>query len=671
MTTGEIRDSSRTPGTAAASLAMLLAFVVAYVAAAFLGRLTTFGGTPFALIWPAAGVAVLWFLLRGARAVSLDSVLLVVTAFATNAVTGVSPEQSAVLALTNLIQTLVAVTLMRRWCPDLWGCGGRRPLDSPWATVRYVGALAIGMVAGLAVGWVGTLVVQNELTLTRAVLWFDRNFCGALAVTTLGLLGGQWLTSRPRRRLVTRGRTEWIEIAGATAVSAGIYALGFALESLPMAFPLLIATVWVGLRFATLLSVLHSLALGTLAVLLTLAGVGPFAELANEEISILLAQFFLVMLLVTGLLLATGRDERELLARGLATAEREAVYQAGVLDTVITSMAEGLAVVDDAGEILMVNPAASVALGFDPSDPPRHLDDLPDMFAEGERLPEGLRPSRRAFAGETVRNAQVAFQPAGQEGRVLSVSAAPLPRDTQHDRARAVLLIRDATHEHAQRQELAAFAGVVAHDLRNPLAAIDGWTELLDDAAADGELKPQVVQEFISRVRASSARMHGLILHLLAHATSRNRALSLDRLDLAEATKRIALGRDAADFVTVGSIPPVHGDRVLLDQVLENLIGNALKYVAAGVRPHVEINGQLVEPGMVRVCVADNGIGLPEGQHDLVFDEFHRVHTKGYEGTGLGLAIVRRIVTRHGGSVLARDNPTGGTVFEFTVPAAV
>ena len=83
-----------------------------------------------------------------------------------------------------------------------------------------------------------------------------------------------------------------------------------------MAFPLLIATVWVGLRFATLLSVLHSLALGATAVLLTLAGVGPFAELANEEIAILLAQFFLVMLLVTGLLLATGRDERELLAAG-------------------------------------------------------------------------------------------------------------------------------------------------------------------------------------------------------------------------------------------------------------------------------------------------------------------------------------------------------------------
>ena len=73
---------------------------------------------------------------------------------------------------------------------------------------------------------------------------------------------------------------------------------------------------------------------------------------------------------------------------------------------------------------------------------------------------------------------------------------------------------------------------------------------------------------------------------------------------------------------------------------------------------------------MVRVSVVDNGIGLPEGQHESVFDEFHRVHPTGYEGTGLGLAIARRIITRHGGAILARDNPAGGTVFEFTLPAA-
>lgn len=74
---------------------------------------------------------------------------------------------------------------------------------------------------------------------------------------------------------------------------------------------------------------------------------------------------------------------------------------------------------------------------------------------------------------------------------------------------------------------------------------------------------------------------------------------------------------------------------------------------------------------MVRVCVADNGIGIPEGQHDAIFANFHRAHLgSGYLGTGLGLAICQRIVERHGGTIAASDNPGGGSRFVFTLPAA-
>ena len=268
MTTGEIRDSSRTPGTAAALTRDARSpSLPAYVAAAFLGRLTTFGGTPFALIWPAAGVAVLWFLLRRRAGwpASTPSCWWSRRSPPTR-VTGVSPEQSVVLALTNLIQTLVAVTLMRRWCPDLWGCGGRRPARLPVGHHPATSARwPLGMAAGLAVGWVGTLVVQNELTLTRAVLWFDRNFCGALAVTTLGLLGGP-VAHQPGRAggWSREGAPSGSRSPGRPRSRRASTPWAFALESLPMAFPLLVATVWVGLRFATLLSVLHSLVLGTM-----------------------------------------------------------------------------------------------------------------------------------------------------------------------------------------------------------------------------------------------------------------------------------------------------------------------------------------------------------------------------------------------------------------------
>ena len=95
-----------------------------------------------------------------------------------------------------------------------------------------------------------------------------------------------------------------------------------------------------------------------------------------------------------------------------------------------------------------------------------------------------------------------------------------------------------------------------------------------------------------------------------------------------------------------------------------------LDTVAPGTVPEIEVSGER-EGDLVRVAVADNGIGLPAGEHELVFTEFHRAHHREYDGSGLGLAICRRIATRHGGTIRAYDNPAGrGTVFYLTLPAA-
>jgi len=117
-------------------------------------------------------------------------------------------------------------------------------------------------------------------------------------------------------------------------------------------------------------------------------------------------------------------------------------------------------------------------------------------------------------------------------------------------------------------------------------------------------------------------------------------------------------------------MPPVLADPVLVRQVLDNLIGNALKYVAPGVVPRVVVRGRRSDARLVTVHVADNGIGIPPGEQERIFAEFHRAHYRDYEGSGLGLAIVRRIISRHDGTIVARPNPDGqGSVFEFTLPA--
>jgi signal transduction histidine kinase len=135
---------------------------------------------------------------------------------------------------------------------------------------------------------------------------------------------------------------------------------------------------------------------------------------------------------------------------------------------------------------------------------------------------------------------------------------------------------------------------------------------------------------------------------------------------------RIAhLGPDDRPEVEARPLPAVTADPAMLRHVLDNLVGNALKYVQPDTRPRVEVRAGTAAEGWVRIEVADRGIGIPDEHKPAVFERFHRAHTgSGYAGTGLGLAICRRIVERHGGEVGVADNPGGGTVFHFTVPEA-
>ncbi len=653
-------------------LATVGGFALLYLALGFVARSTVVEGTTFSLVWPAGGVAVLWFLVRNAGLLSVDTGLLAACVLGVNWVTGAALDVSVVLVATNVLQTVLAVWLMRRWCPRLWGCGGDRPLEDPRVLIRFLAAAAIATAAGAALGTLGFGLVTGTLDQMGGMLWFGRNFGSVLTLTSLGLLLGQWLSlPRPRPRLMEAGPAQPLEMAAAVAFTSLMYVLVFRFDDLPLTFPLLAATAWVGLRFATLLSTAYATLIGAGTVALTLRGVGPFAVVDSPEVGALIAQLYVGTIVITALALSTGRDERQALAVELRRTEAKAVYEAEVRDAIIGSMTEGLLVMDESGEMLVVNPAAAVVLDMTDTEVSREsLMALVVRHLDGSLLADGDNPAALALRGETVRDMELVVGDIDETARILAVSASPLPRDVGSGSARVLLLYRDVTAEHARREELSAFAGVVAHDLRNPLAAIDGWTELIGDELAAGELAPDLANEFVSRVRSSSARMRELIGDLLDHATSTARDINLSPVDVGELVADIVQGRNVGPEVTCGPIPMVSADAVLIRQVLDNLIGNALKYVAAGVEPRVVITGFGSQPTGVTVRIADNGIGLPAGEHEQIFEEFHRAHHRDYEGSGLGLSICRRIVTRHGGTIVAYDNPRGqGTVFEFTLPA--
>ena len=325
----------------------------------------------------------------------------------------------------------------------------------------------------------------------------------------------------------------------------------------------------------------------------------------------------------------------------------------------------------------------------------------------GRRLPQaGIDPSR---AGRTApvavpqRTWQVTVtqsDPAGADGRLhLDLAAALIGTlitallaatagtvVTSRNRAlrrvdAATAALRDdisrreaVEHQLRRREEeLVGFAGIVAHDLRSPLARITGYADFLREQAAP-RLDPEQ-RDFLERLYGGAQRMQVLIDDLLNYATADNQTLLCAPVDLnrlvAEVIRDRISGTDAVQpAIVLWRLPTVDGDPVLLRQVIDNLIGNALKYTPAGQDPNIEITGTAQDDGGWRIEIADRGIGIPAAQRATVFTPFTRADgSQLYQGTGLGLAIVQRIVERHGGTVGVDENPGGGSRFWFTLPA--
>ena len=585
---------------------------------------------------------------------------------AVNAVTGAGPELVVVLVIANLVQVFAAVALLRRWVGHLDGCGGDQPLASNRDLGRFAAACAVGTLAGAVVGSLGAALAAgawDAVGSTGALVWWGRNLCGALLVGVTGLL--TW--HRLRRGRTRRPATPWHRAEGAALVAATalLYWAAFAFDP-PLAFPLLVIAVWAGLRFRPLTVAWHALGCAALGIGFTLAGDGPFAEVDSPEVAALLAQVFVGLVTLTGLVIALGRDERIRLTDDLRAAERRATAQTETLTTILETMTDGVAVVDEAGTMVMQNPAALTLLGLHGPIPLSELAPRITRLDGSEFLEPAERPGVRALT-EHVAGTDVRVRRPDGTDRLLRVSGRPLGADDEL--ARAVLSLHDVTADLQRAEELQQFARTVAHDVRNPIAAIEGWTVVMRRASRAGELTAEQVERFTGRMSASVERLNRLIDGLLDHATSADRTLALTRIELEPLLRRIVESRGADDQVTWGVLPAVHADTLLVSQLLDNLVGNALKYVEPGAEPRVELAAEERRPGWATITVRDHGVGIPEAQLESVFDEFQRAHASHFDGTGLGLSIARRVVNRHGGTIRAVPNDDGrGTTFEFTLP---
>ncbi|MEX2317831.1 MAG: ATP-binding protein [Pirellulales bacterium] len=219
-------------------------------------------------------------------------------------------------------------------------------------------------------------------------------------------------------------------------------------------------------------------------------------------------------------------------------------------------------------------------------------------------------------------------------------------------------------------EELRQFAFVASHDLQEPLRSITSFCNLLE-AEYRGRLDEQA-DNYIDRIVNGAKRMKALVTDLLGYSrVSREGPAPFQTVAFQEvvndalANLQSSINESDAE-IAVGRMPIVIGDRVQLIQLMQNLIGNAIKYRShrpPRIRIDAEKTGDLWE-----FAVADNGLGIAPEHHHTVFEIFKRLHGREeYPGTGIGLAVCKKIVQRHGGQITLKSRPGAGSTFRFTI----
>ena len=241
--------------------------------------------------------------------------------------------------------------------------------------------------------------------------------------------------------------------------------------------------------------------------------------------------------------------------------------------------------------------------------------------------------------------------------------------------------IRTAQLERSNR-ELRDFALVASHDLQEPLRKIQAFGDRLE--VGYGDLLDERGRDYLDRMQRAARRMQELINGLLTLSRVTTRAQPFTAVDLNLVAHEVVSDLElqierTGGTVMIGRLPTLDADATQMRQLIQNLVGNALKFHRERVAPAVEIYGLAMagnerltsdlSGGYCRIVVDDNGIGFDEKYLDRIFVPFQRLHGhNGFEGTGIGLTICQKIVERHGGSITARSAPGQGTRFIISLP---
>ena len=342
------------------------------------------------------------------------------------------------------------------------------------------------------------------------------------------------------------------------------------------------------------------------------------------------------------------------------------------LHTLLSGIMEGVLVVDARGRIVMVNHALRQLLSL-----PSHVEDrTPLEVIRNAELEGALRQVLRDGGNTTLELSLPSPEGKTFEVNVVGISPSPEGRVKEEEGRRGVIAVfHDITRLKELEKIRRDFVANVSHELRTPLTTIKGYAETL----LEGALKEQVASQFVQVIKRHSDRLEKIVddLLILSKIESKEFQLKMESLSVSD------LIGDVLDFLkeplnkkkisaSVGEVPStllVYGDRQYLEQVLINILDNAIKYGRE--EGKVIISCVLDDQNEIQISVRDDGIGIPREDLPRIFERFYRVdkgRSQELGGTGLGLSIVKHIVQAHGGKVWAESRPGEGSTFYFTLP---
>jgi len=222
-------------------------------------------------------------------------------------------------------------------------------------------------------------------------------------------------------------------------------------------------------------------------------------------------------------------------------------------------------------------------------------------------------------------------------------------------------------------KQLEEFAHAASHDLQEPLRKIEVFGGRLSDKC--GDQLDSGGARYLDRILDATSRMRRLVEDLLSFSKISDQKATFEKLDLNEVLNDSLAALDLRidelkARICVDELPSIEGDHSQLTRLFQNLVSNAIKYIAPGSIPEVEITVTALDKKQVTIAVRDNGIGFDQQNAEKIFEAFQRLHGRSgdYSGSGIGLASCRKIVHQHDGSIRAESEPDKGSTFFVTLP---